>query len=382
MHIGILTGGGDVPGLNSCVSAVVQQATERGWRVTGLRRGWAGLVNFDLTRSAESFAAHCLVLTPRMMHGVDRLGGTFLHTSRTDPRRLASAPVFVGDVVRNADETYDCTDHVLAAIGHLGFDIVVAIGGDGTLNFGAHLHGLGVPVVLIPKTMDNDVFGTDYCIGFSTAVTRGVDAITALRTTVSSHERIGVIGLFGRRSGESALITGYLAGVDRILISEVPIDAAQLARLVDADRSNNPEHYAMVVVSEGARLVNDEGPRFDISQEAAARSGDDIGSAITRDLAGRLKIGMVYQRLGYLMRSGSPDALDRMVAQSFGALAVQCIAAGTTGVMTVLRDGNYCTVPADTVTKGKKTVDVPALYDRNSYRAKIAQVIGKPMFLY
>src|SRR5688572_25114643 len=170
MHIGILTGGGDVPGLNSCISAVVQQAAERGWQVTGLRRGWGGLVNFDVADTARSYAAHCLELTPRVMHGVDRMGGTFLHTSRTDPRRMAAAGAHISGAVRNADDTYDCTDHVIRAIGHLRFDMVVAIGGDGTLNFGAHLHKRGVPIVLIPKTMDNDVFGTDYCIGFSTAV--------------------------------------------------------------------------------------------------------------------------------------------------------------------------------------------------------------------
>ncbi len=386
MHIGILTGGGDVPGLNACINAVVTQASEKGWQITGLRRGWAGLLHFDPGNDGASRKAHTIKLTPAVTRGLDQTGGTFLHTSRTNPRLIAASdkPSFIPNPRPAKDKAgyYDCTDHIIAMINHLGFDAMIVIGGDGTLNFGAHLHRLGVPVVLIPKTMDNDVYGTDYCIGFSTAVTRGVDAVTALRTTVSSHERIGVISLFGRRSGETALITGYLANADRILISEVAVDIEHLSALITKDRQDNPDHYAMVVVSEGTRLTGDTSTGIDLSKKAIERRAEGIGLRIGKGISDHTGTGIVHQELAYLMRSGTPDALDRMVAKSFGTLAVQQLSENKAGIMTALIDGNYITQPAEICTQGQKHVDVDALFDKAEYRAKIAEVLGKPMFLY
>jgi 6-phosphofructokinase 1 len=244
------------------------------------------------------------------------------------------------------------------------------------------LHQEGVRVVSIPKTMDNDVFGTDYCIGFSTAITRSVEYIHALRTTTGSHERIAVVELFGRNSGETALISGYLADVDRVLISEVPVDVQHLARLVLDDRERNPSHYAMVAVSEGVSLVGGQALEYGEEDAYGHKKLGGIGHVIGEALKTLTGVEIVGQQLAYLMRSGPPDSLDRMVAISYGNLAVQQIAAGPCGRMVALRNGVYTTVPIDTCTQGVKRVDVSELYDREQYRPKVAHLVGKPMFLY
>jgi len=258
---------------------------------------------------------------------------------------------------------------------------LVTLGGDGTLRFSAHLSSLGVPVISVPKTMDNDVYGTDYCIGFSTAVSRSVEAITRLRTTTESHERIAVVELFGRRSGETALLAGFLAQVDRTLISEVPIDLELLVPLLLDDKQSNPANYAMIVVSEGARLAG-SAANMDLGKPASARAEDGIGFSLARAIEARTGHGTVLQELGYLMRAGEPDALDRMVGFAFGALAVQLLESGTSGRMLALKSGNYDHVPIDTLLGGTKSVDVDALYDPTAYRAKLARIEGMPMFLY
>ena len=365
MRIGILTGGGDVPGLNPCIRAVTLGAADRGWEVVGFRRGWQGLLDIDPGDRAGAEAS-ILPLNRQTVRGIDRDGGTILHTSRVDPRTGPDG---------------DRTAHVMRVIEALGIDVTVTLGGDGTLRFSAHLASLGVPVVSIPKTMDNDVFGTDCCIGFSTAVSRSVEAINALRTTAASHERIAVVELFGRRSGETALLAGFLAQVDRTAISESPVDLDHLLPLLDADRRQSPSSYAVLVVSEGARLIGD-GDDDARGQTGTAREGLGIGHRIARAIEARTGNGTIAQELAYLMRSGAPDALDRMVGFAFGGLAVELIEAGTTGRMVALRDGRYTHVPADTLLHGSKGVDVEALYDRAAYRARIARVEGKPMFLY
>lgn len=367
MHIGILTGGGDVPGLNACIRAVTLSADDLGWRVTGLKRGWEGVMAIDPADPA-SIAANTVVLDREAVRGIDRTGGTILHTSRLDPRTMAEG---------------DGTGHVLNVLERLGIDALVTLGGDGTLRFSAHLSAKGMRVISVPKTMDNDVFGTDYCIGFSTAVSRSVEAINALRTTVASHQRIGVVELFGRRSGETALLAGHLAQVDRTVISEVPADLDALLPLIAGDQASNPAGYAMLVVSEGARIVGEAAPREqDIAKANILRSGEKIGQQIGRAITEKLGSGVVVQELAYLMRAGEPDALDRMAGLAFGALAVQLLSAGEHGRMVALRHGNYTHVPADALLSGEKLVDVDALYDPERYRARLLRVEGMPMFLY
>ena len=338
MRIGILTGGGDVPGLNPCIRSVTLSAIDRGWEVVGFRRGWQGFLHLDPGDPA-SVAANSLPLDRESVGGIDRQGGTVLHTSRSDPRTLAEG---------------DRTDHVLHVLSELGVDAMVTLGGDGTLRFSAHLASRGVPVISIPKTMDNDVYGTDYCIGFSTAVSRSVEAINALRTTVESHERIGVVELFGRRSGETALLAGFLAQVDRTVIAEVPADPEELIPLLLEDRATNPAGYAMCVVSEGASIGLAD-PDADRSKPATQRHQVGVGPRL---------------------------ALDRMVGFAFGGLAVELLAARAGSRMLALRDGNYTHVPVDTLLEGTKAVDVDALYDRAAYRARLRRVEGTPMFLY
>lgn len=366
MRIGLLTGGGDVPGLNPCIRSITLSADALGWAVTGFRRGWEGVLAIDPADPA-SVAANSLELTREGVRGIDRMGGTILHTSRTDPRTLAEG---------------DRTAHVLNVLGALGIDAMITLGGDGTLRFSAHLAAQGMPVVSIPKTMDNDVYGTDYCIGFSTAVSRSVEAINALRTTVESHERIGVVELFGRRSGETALLAGFLAQVDRTVIAEMPADLDVLLPLLAEDKASNPAGYAMCVVSEGATLKGDTEGDGELSKPASERSDTGIGQQLGAAIKARLGFGTVIQELAYLMRAGEPDAMDRMVGFAFGGLAVQLLQRGETARMVTLTDGNYSHVPIDTLLSGRRTVDVGGLYDPLTYRARLMRIEGMPMFLY
>ncbi|MCC6627999.1 MAG: ATP-dependent 6-phosphofructokinase [Chloroflexi bacterium] len=386
MRIGILTGGGDVPGLNPCIKAVVTGAERYGWEVLGLRLGWAGLLHYDLDDDDASRRQNTLPLDRRVVRTIDRAGGTHLHTSRTNPQKVrpADLPTFLrGEFVfAEGQKTVDCTPHILRVLERLGLDTIVPIGGDDTLSYAVRLHQEGVPIVTIPKTMDNDVFGTDYCIGFSTAVTRSVEAVHQLRTPTGSHERIGVIELFGRNSGETALITGYLADVDRVLISEVPFDVERLATLVVEDRRANPSHYAMVVISEGASMIGGQIEEYGQEDAYGHRKLGGIGQITGEALKRLTGIDIVNQQLAYLMRAGAPDSLDRMVAVSYGNLAIQLIAKRHFGRMVALRQGTYTTVPVETPIQGAKRVDVAELYDAEHYRPRVQHVLDKPMFLY
>ncbi|MGZ8360649.1 MAG: 6-phosphofructokinase [Allosphingosinicella sp.] len=366
MRIGILTGGGDVPGLNACIRSVVLSASDLGWEVLGLRRGWEGVLSIDPDDPA-SIAENTLPLSRETVRGIDRMGGTILHTSRFDPRTHKDG---------------DKTRHVQQVLERLGVEAMITLGGDGTLRFSAHLSAQGLPVVSVPKTMDNDVYGTDYCIGFSTAVSRSVEAINALRTTIESHERIGVIELFGRRSGETALLSGFLAQVDRTIIAEVPADLDVLLPLLAEDKASNPAHYAVCVISEGARISGDDDSEGDIATSSVQREYVGIGQRLGKAIGARIGSGAVVQELAYLMRAGEPDAMDRMVGFAFGGLAVQLLHRGDGGRMVTLTDGNYSHVPIDTLLHGRKSVDVSALYDRATYRARLMRVEGMPMFLY
>jgi 6-phosphofructokinase 1 len=280
------------------------------------------------------------------------------------------------------EQTFDLTWKVLDTLEKLHVDVLLPIGGDDTLGYGSRVHREGYPVVSIPKTMDNDVFGTDFCIGFSTAVTRSVDFITALRTPAGSHERIAVIELFGRNSGETSLIASYLAYADRAIISEVPFDPEKLAGLLLQDKLSNPSGYALVTISEGAHFIDGEVIEYGEPDAYGHRKLGGIGQ-ITADLVKRLtQHNVIYQQLAYLMRSGSPDSLDRLVAANFGALAVDLAVRGITGRMVALREGRYTHVAADMPLRGMKRVDVDEFYDIEAYKPKVAHVQGKPMFLY
>jgi ATP-dependent phosphofructokinase / diphosphate-dependent phosphofructokinase len=382
MRLGVLTGGGDVPGLNPCIKAFVARVDGAGHEVVGIRRGWAGLLECDPENPA-SIEANVLRLDPSTVRTIDRTGGTVLHTSRTNPANVRSAnvPAFLADRA-DGDSPFDFTEHVLRVLEHLGIDALAAIGGDDTLSYALRLHDENVPVIAIPKTMDNDVHGTDYCIGFSTAVTRGVQFIHNLRTSAGSHERIAVVELFGRYSGETSLITAYLAGVDRAVISEVPFDPDRLAELLVRDKRSNPSSYAMVTVSEGATAASGE---LVLSGDADAyghRKLGGIGLLLGELLKERTGGDIIYQQLAYLMRSGSPDSLDLMVATNYAVIAADLALEGDTGRMVSLRNGSYTTVPISATREGVKRVDVDELYDVHEYRPKVRHVLGKPMFLY
>jgi len=384
--IAVLTGGGDVPGLNPCLKQIVYRGIDAGYRVLGFRRGWAGPLFYN-PENPDPQEKQVIELDKNRVRTVDRTGGTFLHTSRTNPS-LASrsnVPDFLqalADAQPKESERLDFTPHVLRVLQHLGVDILIAIGGDDTLSYAARIQQEGFPVLAIPKTMDNDVFGTDYCIGFSTAVTRSVSFIHALRTSTGSHERIAVVELFGRNSGETSLIAAYLAGVDRAIISEVPFDPQKLGRLLMKDKKANPSNYAMVTISEGARIIGGavvESGKPDAYGHLKLGGVGEMTSELLRDVTGE---NTLYQRLSYLMRAGEPDSLDLMVAINYANMALDLIERGSIGRMVALQSGVYTHVPIGRKTEGTKQVDVGELYDVEEYRPKIMHTLGKPMFLY
>jgi len=382
MRIGILTGGGDVPGLNPCIKAVVNRVVHDGHEVVGLRRGWAALLQHDLDDpgSSEEWFQQ---LTPASVRTIDRTGGTFLHTSRTNPSRVRPGEVPAHLASRaDGDGPFDFTDHALRVVEALGIDVLIPIGGDDTLSYALRMHDEGVPVVAIPKTMDNDVHGTDYCIGFSTAVTRGVQFIHNLRTSTGSHERIAVVELFGRYSGETSLVTAYLSGVDRAVISEVPFDVERLGALLVADKRANPSNYSMLTVSEGATVAGGDMVLSGEEDAYGHRKLGGIGELTAELLKERTGEHTIVQVVGYLMRSGAPDSLDLMVATNYAVMAADLALEGSSGRMVALRSGTYTSVPISATREGVKRVDVDELYDADEYRPKVRHVRGKPMFLY
>ena len=388
MKIGILTGGGDVPGLNPCIKAAAYRAIDEGYEVVGIRRGWRGLLRYN-PDDPTTHAANVIPLDKQTVRTIDRTGGTFLHTSRTNPSnvKFSEEPEFLRDPNHLAEESHDprprdFTPHVLKNLEHLGINVLIPIGGDDTLSYGERLHREGFPVVAIPKTMDNDVYGTDYCIGFGTAVTRSVQFIHQLRTSTGSHERIAVVELFGRNSGETSLISSYLAGVDRALISEVPFDPERLAEQILRDKWENPSNYAMVTVSEGAHMIGGKVVEYGEQDAYGHRKLGGFGKITGEALKRLTGENIILQQVAYLMRSGAPDALDLMVATNFANMAVDLIKSGARGRMVALRDGVYTHIPMSAISSGLKRVDVDELYDPTEYRPKVRSVIGKPMFLY
>ncbi|MBW1896321.1 MAG: 6-phosphofructokinase [Deltaproteobacteria bacterium] len=379
--IGILTGGGDVPGLNPCIKAIVYHAADEGMRVLGMKRGWAGLVEYHV-EDESTHDTNVTVMDKASVRTIDLSGGTILHTSRTRPSAVKKSemPAFLEP--HPTEEKTDVTPHVLKNLEHLGIDLLIPIGGDDTLSYGDRLSQEGFPVIGIPKTMDNDVFGTDYCIGFSTAITRSVNFIHALRTSTGSHERIAVVELFGRNCGETSLISAYLAGADRAIIPEVAFDPEKLAELIMEDKKANPSNYAMMTISEGANMVGGKVVEYGEEDAYGHRKLGGIG-IVTGDALKKLTgQGIIFQQLSYLMRSGAPDSLDLMVAMNFANMTVNLAKKGVSGRMVALSGGTYIDIPLSTATSGQKRVDVRELYDVEGYRPKIETTVGKPMFLY
>jgi 6-phosphofructokinase 1 len=387
--IGILTGGGDVPGLNPAIRAITIRALREGYRVLGIRRGWAGLV--ELVPDPQADNSDCVQeLTQDIVNRAGRTGGTFLHTSRTRPSHLPRANLPTHLRAKHNSEVNDVTPEVLEHIAFLGLDFLIPIGGDDTLSYAQRLHEEGVKVVAIPKTMDNDVPGTDYCIGFSTCVTRTIELTHRLRTSAGSHERYLVIEVFGRYAGFSALLPTMAGAADRCIIPEHEFDIEQLARLLTEDRNRHPSKYSVVLVSEGARMHQQQEMSFEgaeVDQYGHRKLGGigDQVSALLKDLSPRFndgrRINVLNQRLGYLVRSGDPDALDSIVPMAFGNMALDLVLAGTSGRLVSIHNGSYDTVPLSIVTDQKKVVDVEKYYNVERLRPKYESFLRQPLFI-
>ncbi len=384
-RVGILTGGGDVPGLNAAIKSLVWRMSDAECEVVGLRRGWAALLNVIPEKGFDN-SRWVTPLDRSNTRTIDRTGGTILHSSRTNPALLK--PAQVPEHLRNETGQlsdrgrYDLTSVAVKSLQFLELDALIAIGGDGTLSFARRLDLEGFPVVAIPKTMDNDVFGTDYCIGFSTAITRSVSFINDLRTAAGSHERFLVVELFGRNSGETCLLSSYLASTDRALLAEVPFDPEKVLELLKRDKSQNPSNYAVVAVSEGAAPIGGQPFVSGEPDSFGNRKLGGVGAYLADYIERRTEDRVIYQKLGYLMRSGPPDSLDQLVSNNFGTLAASLALRGETGRMVAILGGRYTSVPIQLGGEGIKRVDVDHFYDRENYRPRVQEVLGLPMFLH
>ncbi len=386
--IGILTGGGDVPGLNPAIRAVTVRALREGYRVMGIRRGWSGLVEID--RNNGDAGGAVVELTEEVVNKVGRTGGTFLHTSRTRPSHLPKADVPQHFREVYGDEVNDLTPEVLKNLDFLGIDTLIPIGGDDTLSYGEHLHNQGVSVIALPKTMDNDVPGTDYCIGFSTCVTRTIEMTHALRTSAGSHERFLVIEVFGRYAGFTALLPTMAGAANRCVIPEHPFDIEHLCELMSEDRREHPSNYSVVLVSEGATFSGMEEMVYS-DQEAdmfGHKKLGGIGDRVAQALRaaspkfnnGR-RVDVISQRLGYMVRSGDPDAMDSIDPMAYGNLAMDLILDGVSGRLVNVRNGRYDNVPIDVVTSRKKVIDVGKFYNTERLRPFYKKFDGAPVFI-
>ena len=386
--IGILTGGGDVPGLNPAIRGVTFRALREGYQVIGLRRGWGGLVDIIRDKSADN-SNNFQILTEEIVNRAGRTGGTFLHTSRTKPSAVkkSNVPEHLKD--KYTEERNDLTPEVLKNLEFLGIDYLVPIGGDDTLSYGVRLYQEGVNVVAIPKTMDNDVPGTDYCIGFSTCITRTISLTNSLRTIAGSHERFLVLEVFGRYAGFTAMLPTMAGAANRCVIPEFKFNIERLTELMTYDRNHNPSHYSVVLISEGAMFEGGEMVFADRSTDAYGHAklggiGDLVASRI-KELSpkynnGRM-IDVVDQKLGYMVRGGDPDAIDSIVPMAFGNLALDLILKGVHGRLVVLKNGRYDNMPLDVITASKKLVDVKQFYNTDRYRPNYESFEMKPLFI-
>jgi 6-phosphofructokinase 1 len=386
--IGILTGGGDVPGLNPAIRAVTLRAIHEGYDVIGIRRGWAGLLEVDRDELTDDLEC-CQVLTEEIVNKVGRTGGTFLHTSRTRPSHVPDVNVPAHLRSKYNQKMNDLTEEVLKNIEHLGIDFLVPIGGDDTLSYAVALHQKGVKVIAIPKTMDNDVSGTDYCLGFSTCITRIINLTQALRTTAGSHERFLCIEVFGRYAGFTALLPTMAGAANRCVIPEFRFDMERLCELLTEDRNENPSHYSVVLVSEGAMIEGGEmvfaGEEKDMYGHRKLGGIGDFIAGQLKDLSPRYnngrRINVINQKLSYLVRCGDPDAVDSIVPMAFGNLALDLIMEKKSGRMVCLRNGEYDNVPIEIVASKKKVVDVDKYYDSERLRPLYKSFHQKPLFI-
>ncbi len=387
-RIGILTGGGDVPGLNPAIRAITIRAKREGYDVIGIRRGWAGLIEIKRSKNADNSHAY-MELTETLVNKVGRTGGTFLHSSRTNPSRVPKkyVPEHLKDTYK--DEVNDLTPEVLKNLEFLGIDYLIPIGGDDTLSYAVRLYQEGVKVVGIPKTMDNDVPGTDYCIGFSTCVTRTISMINLLRTSAGSHERFVVVEVFGRYAGFTAMLPTMAGAANRCVIPEYEFEIERLTELLVEDRYKNPSKYSIVLVSEGAKfkggdMIFESNEKDMFGHKKLGGIGDLVAKAL-KELSPKynkgVPIGVINQRLGYLVRSGDPDAIDSIVPMAYGNLALDLILRGIHGRMVVLKNGRYDNVPIDVVIKHKKVVDVDKFYNKERLRPYYKSFEMQPLFI-
>jgi ATP-dependent phosphofructokinase / diphosphate-dependent phosphofructokinase len=380
--IGILTGGGDVPGLNPVIKSVVYRASEIDREVIGIRRGWEGLTHMNPALGAD--LAYIRPLTRENTRTIDRSGGTVLHTSRTNPRKMTESKLpqhLSKEELKQLPfdgKHYDFTPIVLKNLERLGIDCLVAIGGDDTLSFASVLDSRGFPLIAVPKTMDNDVQGTEYCIGFSTAITRAKELITRQRTTLGSHERIGVFRMFGRDAGFTALYTAYVSS-SRCLIPEYQFDLGHLCDLLMEDKRNNPSNYALVVVSEGAVWKEGAIEEYGEADAYGHRKKVDIGHALGEQIKKRTGQEVMESDLTYDLRSGDPDAIDELVAITYANIAVDLIRDGVRGRLVGLQNGCYSQVALKDLPSGSRKVDVSRLYNTERYRPNYTSKLGAPL---
>jgi len=387
-RVGILTGGGDVPGLNTVIKSVVYRGAELGCEVVGIRRGWEGLTHVDLNDRA-SREHYILPLNRENTRTIDRTGGTFLHSSRTNPTKMKNLPPVLKGQKFEAKESstngvtstvFDVTPAVLKNIDMLGLDYLIAIGGDDTLSYASELNRKGIKVIAVPKTMDNDVRNTEYCIGFATAITRAMDAIERQRTTVGSHEHIGIFRVFGRDAGYTALYTAYVTGL-RCCIPEYKVDLKHLIELLIDDKRKNPSNYSLVVLSEGAQWQGYTAKEYG----EADGFGHRKKMSVAEDLSGEIKRATgeesVISDLTYDLRSGSPDFIDRLVAFTFAGMAMDALEEDKSGMMTAINEGRYVMAPIPDPKLGPRKVDIASMYDTESYRPQYDYKTGLPIFL-
>lgn len=387
--IAILTGGGDVPGLNPAIRAITIRALREGYQVIGLKRGWAGIMELVRDKKADNSDKY-MILTEEIVNKAGRTGGTFLHTSRSRPSHVpkANIPVQYRDKYKN--DMNDLTAEIIKNLEFLGVEYLIPIGGDDTLSYGVRLYSEGVKVVAIPKTMDNDVPGTDYCIGFSTCVTRTIQMCNTLRTSAGSHERILVIEVFGRYAGFTAMLPTMAGAANRCVIPEYKFDPELLTKLLIEDREKNPSRYSVVLVSEGAmmtdmnEMIHKQGDKDVYGHSLHGGIGELVSDRIREfsiDMNHGKKINTIYQQLGYLVRGGDPDAIDSIVPMAYGNLALDLILKGIHGRLVVLRNGRYDNAPIDVVTSTNKIVDIKRYYNSERYRPQYKSFEFQPLFI-
>lgn len=378
-RIGILTGGGDVPGLNSVIKGVTYRAADLGYEVVGIRRGWEGLTHLN-PADEKSLAEYTRRLTRENTRTIDRTGGTCLHTSRTNPLKMKRLPLHLQARYASQKAPYNVSKEVESNLRVLDVDCLVAIGGDDTLSYAAHLHRQGVKVVAIPKTMDNDVRNTEYCIGFATAITRAMDAINRQRSTVGSHERIGIFRIFGRDAGYTALYTAYVTST-RCAIPEHEFDLERMIELLKEDKFKNPSNYAIVVLSEGASWKGYQVQEYGEPDAFGHRKKLSVGEAFAAEVTARTGEDTLVSDLTYDLRSGEADFVDKMVAYTFAGMAMDCIQSGQSGIMTAIVNGCYALAEIPDPALGPRVVDVESMYNIQRYRPTYDRKVGLPLFL-